>query len=255
MSDTASDPTPDTAMDFAARAEERRLAGDAHAAIEIAESGLSREPGDLRGRVALALARIDLGDILQARDDLSEAIRRAESASASPETSSENRRLDDELDAGALGDDELETAFAQAETNPDEMMDANKVVEQTLRDAELDTPEPELVEVESLETPFDITSRPTYATESMAMLLAEQGRRAEAEALRESLGGNGFDATVEDDATLERMPPADAGAADWGEASFGPDHVKRLQVVATLEGWLHNLKRNTDRSPRAGGAA
>jgi hypothetical protein len=50
-------------------------------------------------------------------------------------------------------------------------------------------------------------------------------------------------------------------AAGLLDAAVGPDHAKRLQIVATLEGWLHNLKRNAECDARArvagaaGGAA
>jgi hypothetical protein len=208
--------------DFAVEAEQRRLSGDAHAAIEIAEAGLARTPGDPHGTVALALARIDLGDILQAREEL--AMLLGQSATPQPAIGTAPDPLDD-----SFGDLELESAFAAAESVPDEMMDANRLVEQTLRIAELDAPEND----------FDVVRNPTYATESMAMLLDEQGRGDEADAVRSSIsdGPGAGEAALLDD-------------SGWGEAALGPGHVRQLQVVATLEGWLHNLKRHADSHAR-----
>ncbi len=235
--------------DFAADAEQLRLNGNAVAAIEVAEAGLVRTPDDLKGRIALALARIDLGDVLQARDELaavlapSRATPRPTSAAALEARAPVDSAAGFDLD-GEVEDDELETAFALAESDPDEMMDANRVVEQTLRAAELDAPEAD----------FDLTSHPTYATESMAMLLDEQGRRAEAAALREVLAErrNTQASPSLEEPDLELASDSDLAPA-WGAAGLGPDHARQLHVVATLEGWLHNLKRNGNKNTRAQG--
>lgn len=251
--------------DFVERAEQYRQEGDALRAVVVAESGLEQAPDDLRGRIALALARIDLGDVLQAREELAmvlggkqhdeEALVPVEPlALGSQELEPAGLDSAGLASAGlgeAVGDDELETAFAEAESQPDEMMDANRVVEQTLRAAQLDAPEA----VDAPDGEFDVTSNPTYATESMAALLDGQGRSDEAEALRVSL------AAREESAPLDAEPDHDPAA--WGQAGFGPDHARQLQVVATLEGWLHNLKRQEERNPgresagrgAAGGAA
>ena len=222
---------PASILDFVREAESCRQNGDALEAIRLAEAGLQAHPGELLGRIVLALAHIDLGDVEDAREVLSLALPQPaiEPEPALPE---------------AVDDDELETAFAEAESDPEEMMDANRVVEQTLRAAELDAPEPG----------FDISSHPTYATESMAALLDGQGREDEAHALRQTLGADA--SLLEGD---EPAPPLPAGAGELPDQAewLGPDHAKRLQVVATLEGWLYNLRRNAevDSSGRAGGAA
>ena len=207
-------------IDFAAEAERHRLQGDAHAAVHIAETGLVNDSKSERGRMALALALIDLGDLPRARAELAHCL-----SPVLPEPI-------DDFDE-TLGDEELDSAFENAQTNPDEMMSANRVVEQTLEDEALDVPE----------AGFDVTHHPTYATETMASLLAGQGRRAEAEQLRESMAA----------------PPAEP---DWTGAGVGPDLANRLRVVATLESWLYNLKRNAEQDARvhagahtAGGAA
>lgn len=230
--------------DFAAEAERKRTLGDAHAAIEIAEEGLSLEPGNDRIRMALALALMDVGDVPRAQQLLAKAFPRAEEPpaptpppvpTAAPESAAD---FDD-----SLGEDELEQAFADAETNPEEMMSANRVVEQTL----------EAEHVEAPEAGFDITGSSTYATATMASLLEEQGRAGQATALREALeihGENGFTedavASAEMLDAAEAMPDA-AGPMppvgdEWANAEVGPDLANRLRVVATLESWLHNLR-------------
>ncbi len=271
-------PPRDIDVDFAAEAERSRLRGDAHAALRIAEAGLANAPSSAGGRMALALALIDLGDLPRAREELARGVER-EVAAAVPAVP----RAPHADFSGTLADDEIETAFAAAETNPDEMMSANRVVERTLAGAAFDT----------LETDFDVANHPTYATETMASLLADQGRADAAGALRESLSapnesvpnesvpsepvpsepvpsepvpnepvpnesvpneGRAFFGDYPNDSTLEN-------AAGLLDAAVGPEHAKRLQIVATLEGWLHNLKRNAEFDARArvagaaGGAA
>ena len=194
--------------EFADEAERMRKAGDPQAAVEMVEAGLAVEPDNDRGRIVLALALLDLGDLARARERLERAFP-AETPVVPVAFPPEAIGL-----AGELSDDELESAFAEAETNPDEMMSANKVVEQTLENEHVDVPE----------AGFDITESPTYATETMASILEEQGRVDDARSLR--------DALIHPDAEL------------------GPTHVERVSVLATLESWLHNLRQNAERDPR-----
>jgi hypothetical protein len=222
-------------IDFATEAERHRLQGDAHAAVHIAETGLVNDPKSERGRMALALALIDLGDLPRARTELADCL--------APTGLEPIAEFDD-----TLGDEELDSAFETAETNPDEMMSANRVVEQTLEDEAIDVPE----------AGFDVTHHPTYATETMASLLAEQGRRAEAERVREALSAP---AALPGDESLPFASMPSSGD-DWAGTSVGPDLANRLRVVATLEGWLHNLRRIAEYDARvnagertAGGAA
>ena len=59
--------------DFAGEAERMRRAGDAQAAVEMAEAGLVDEPENHLGRIVLALALLDLGDLSCARERLERA--------------------------------------------------------------------------------------------------------------------------------------------------------------------------------------
>ena len=191
--------------------------------------------------MALALALIDIGDLSRAREELARGLAQGLEHATPPALSATESEFGD-----SLADDELESAFAEAETNPDEMMSANRVVEQTLSGATFD----------ALDSDFDVANNPTYATETMASLLADQGRAKEAGALRESLSvlderPSGEPALLGD---LNDVATLDSGdsARESGllAASVGPDHAKRLQVVATLEGWLHNLRRNAAKDAR-----
>ena len=209
----------DPGADFAADAERHRRRGDAHAAVELAEAGLTHSPQSERGHIALALALIDLGDLPRARAELARALEAAAPA-AVPAA---------EGFADDLADAELDSAFAAAETNPDEMMDANRVVERTLE---------QHADPDGIDPDFDLVRRPTYATQTMANLLAGQGRAAEADALRASLAG---------------AAPSAESHEGWERAGVGPDHAERLRVLTTLESWLHNLKRNAERDSRLRG--
>ena len=221
--------------DFVAEAERTRRAGDAHAAVELAEAGLAAAPQNDRGRVALALALLDLGDLPRARYELERAFE-----IEPPVTTGIPPRQAIGL-GGDLGDDELEHAFAAAETNPDEMMSANKVVEQTLENEQAELPE----------AGFDVTESLTYATETMVSLLEEQGRANDAEALREFLVYP--EAESCGDSATEAVAVSgvlDATETEWGDAGVGPSHARRLRIVATLEGWLLNLRQSAEQDSR-----
>ena len=234
-------------MDFAAEAERRRRAGDAHAALAIAEEGLAADPANHPGRVALALALLDLGDFQRAREQLEMAVPGAPEA-ASGMMPSESGSLGDDL-----GEDELESAFAHAETNPDEMLSANKVVEQTLAHEHVEVPE----------VAFDVTESPTYATETMASLLEGQGRVGDAETLRESFvhsepgfleddyagAAAGSDVGPGPDFEFDASPMT---AAEGIGLDVGADHADRVRIVATLESWLYNLRQGGAHESREG---
>ena len=210
----------------------------------MAEAGLAVEPDNDRGRIVLALALLDLGDLARARERLERAFP-AETPVVPVAFPPEAIGL-----AGELRDDELESAFAEAETNPDEMMSANKVVQQTLENEHVEVPE----------AGFAITDSPTYATETMASILEEQGRVGEAEALRRGLVHPGDD-PFGDASNLSAVESIDAAGmldltgststsgAEWTDAAVGPAHAERLRVLATLEGWLYNLRQQAERDP------
>jgi tetratricopeptide (TPR) repeat protein len=204
----AADPA---APGFAALAEAQRRAGSAEEALRVAEAGLRERPEHAAGRVALALALLDLGRIDEAREQLLRVL------DAVPDHPLALRKLD-ERGAGAeaeaaspfstLDEAELEDAFEEAEAEPEEMVDANRLAEAALHAIEEGAPEG--LPAASPDSPF--------VTETVAELLERQGHRREARAVREAIGRRGGDPRR---------------AADRG------------QVLATLERWLDNLRRGS----------
>lgn len=105
---------------------------------------------------------------------------------------------------GGLSDVELERAFDAAQPIADEVIDADRVAQQALREVDL-------------EALADRPSPPaTFATGTMAELLERQGDPEGARRIRASLAGR------------EARPARRA---------------ERERVVATLERWLSNVRR------------
>ena len=157
--------------------------------------------------MALALVLLDLGRVEEARAELERVLQDVPDHPLALHTFA--RAGGTALEA--LADDEIEGAFAAAETSVGEMLDANHVAAAALRAADLD--EPEGVFPADPDSPF--------ATQTVAELLERQGHRAEAAALREELS--------------RRAEPAGT-AAPLADA-------QRERVIATLERWLENLRR------------
>jgi tetratricopeptide (TPR) repeat protein len=179
------------AADGAALAEAQRRAGRPAEAERLARSGLARDPRSPRLRIALALALLDQRRADAAREELERAL------SAASELPAE------------LSEQELEAAFERAEPEAEQMIDADRVAEQALREAELG-PADEISPRGAADSPF--------ATRTMAELLERQGDRAGAQRIRSRL-------------ERTREAPADAGAKD-----------PRGRVVRELERWLANLR-------------
>jgi hypothetical protein len=105
---------------------------------------------------------------------------------------------------------DFDRAFEGAEADASEMLDANEVAEQAMREAALDAPEDLLPEPDS-----------PLATRTMAELLERQGHLESAEALR---------------AAIEARRAAPRSAAP------SPAQLERQRAIATLERWLENLR-------------
>jgi hypothetical protein len=217
---------------MAAAAERCRREGDAEAAIALAETGLVQAPQSACCRIALALALLDTGDRARAGLELERVL-----AFAEPSTRPVPPEAPLTFGRG-VGDDEIEDAFAEAESNPDEMMDANRVVEQTLRGEAFD-----------LETPFDVSAHPTYATRTMASLLEKQGRPDQATALRTTLD------VASDPAVPAGTNPRVEPVSENAQRPAAKDAVSasRDRSVATLEGWLRNVQRSAQAATHRGG--
>lgn len=190
---------------FPALAEAHRRAGDAEKAARVAREGLAERPDLPAGRVALALALLDLERVEEARRELARVLDEvpghALAAAALGEGGAETAEP-----LGGLGEDELEAAFDEAESDPEEMVDANHVAEAALRQVERGAPEG--VDLADEASPF--------ATETVASLLERQGHADRARAVR-------------DTAARRAGPPHDA--------------ARRTTVLATLERWLDNVRR------------
>lgn len=187
------------------------------------ESRLER----LEDAVRRGLSLLEGGDVAQARQVLSAAL--ALRAGAAPAVPLE----------GALRDDELDTAFDQAETNPAEMLDATEVVRATL----------EREGLSGLEEPDDDEGREPvgspFATRSMVDLLERQGDAEGARALRASIERGRHepvDAEPPQRADAPHRAPMDAAVVE-SEPVVDAGSQRRARVVATLERWLANVRR------------
>lgn len=212
-----------SARAFAALAEAHRRAGRAKDAERVAREGLRERPSFVAGRVALSLALLDLGRVDEARAEL---IRVLEMNPDHPLAANALHRAAPRAE-GAIGEleeasgplvdlaeDEIESAFQDAEAQPDEMLSANRLVAAAVRGVDHDQPEGVM--------PFSPDS--PFATETVASLLERQNHRGEARAMRDALEGSA------------------ASAAD--RSSTLHDSINhRARVVATLERWLGNLRR------------
>lgn len=203
----------------------------------------SNEEAAQRARIARALELLDAGEVADAREELRNALLAASAEEASVVADGDTpvpvQPYDPVLAAGEIGDGEIDEAFALAETDPDEMMSANKVVEETLEAPDLGGPEALL----------DIANRPTYATRSMAALLEDQGRRSEASAVRASLP-DPLSSSLSNPLSnsLSNSLSNDASASQAAEAGFLTESdAERLQIIATLESWLHNVRTGMTR--------
>jgi hypothetical protein len=187
-------------------------------AERVAREGLRRRPELVAGRVALALALHDLHRVDEARGELERALEDVpdhplaldvlarSGAGAAPES----------LDA--LADDEIDGAFEDAETSLGELVDANELAARAVRAADLDEPEG-VIDPTPHGDGYRAADSP-FATRTVADLLDRQGHGEEAAALRRELTYR---------AEKSATPASDS---------------RREQLIATLERWLENLRRD-----------
>jgi len=156
-------PGADRAQDFAAQAERLRREGEPSTALERVRAGLSGEPHHVAGRVALALALLDLGRAQEARHELESIVHVGEAPG-------------EEASLPELADEEVDRAFDEASPESDAMLDAERIAMGALRAVEEEGPGngPEL--------PGE-----AFRTQTMAHLLERQGDTEGAAAIRASL--------------------------------------------------------------------
>ena len=190
---------------FAANAEIHRRTGQVREAERLARDGLRQQPDSVSGRVALGLALLDQGRTDEARREFEHVVDGLSAAAGPARPAAQSMPPQASVLGGdALRDEELDEAFARAEADPDQMLDATTVARRALREADLDEPEA-------------LSSNPDspFATSTMATLLEQQGDREGAEAIRAALSPN-------------------ARSATGG----------RARRISTLERWLENLRRD-----------
>jgi len=236
--------------EFPVLAEAYRREGRHDDARRVAVAGLAVRPDNTLGRLALGLALLDLGEAAAARHELERAMGSAvEDPSMQPlavpnpgGAFEDGLRLADssggQSPEQAIDDDELEVAFADAESVPEEMLDANRIAVQAIVAGELDAPEGLVQEEQAPGSPvaeedFQIEEAPAFATETMARLLAEQGDVSGAETIRERIGARG------------EGPVAGASPAATNIAPVGSAAARHRRILSTLEIWLENLQRNS----------
>ncbi len=177
--------------DTGSLADAQRRAGRPADAERLARRGLAQDPDSLRLRVVLALALLDQQRADEAREELARGLAAAEELPAE------------------LSEQELAEAFEHAEPETEHLLDADRVAQQALREAELGP-------ADELSPPHAADS--LFATRTMAELLERQGDRAGAERI------------------LDRLERA---RGDSEGAAAGDRHGR---VVRELERWLANLR-------------
>ncbi len=188
---------------FPALAEALRRGGRGAEAERRAREGLDLIPANSEGRLVLGLILLDQGRVGEARQVLESGI-----GEAIPALESQVPAPEKEAPLDGLTDPELDRAFEDAETDRDQLIDADRVAEAALHRADsasLDEIAP--------------SGKSPFATQTVADLLEQQGDSEGARQLRRSLGqGQGADSSVM--------------ASASGQVS-----------IATLERWLGNLRR------------
>ncbi len=187
--------------DFALTAERQRREGALAEAEQLLRSGLDAQPDSAEGALVLALVLLD-GD---RGEEAREVLERCAEASR-------DRVAADSLDTGEVFTDrvsesELDSAFESAETNREEMFDADAIAQRAMRETESDFSD-------------ELTS-PTssFATRTVAELLEKQG---------DDRGASRIRAIVDSPAGTQ---PGAANSRD-----------RHDQTIQQLERWLVNLR-------------
>jgi lipopolysaccharide biosynthesis regulator YciM len=177
--------------EFAMLAEGHRRAGMLDQAEQLVRCGLDEHPDCAEGALVLALVLLD-----QRRE---EEARRVIVDWADTHLGVE---VTDESASGdtfgvEVSDGEVEIAFETAETDRDEVIDADAIAQQAVSEAELD-PADEFVSAES-----------SFATRTVADLLAQQGDEQRAAQIRAMMDSTASDTAVKtrdrNDLKIERL--------------------------------------------------
>jgi hypothetical protein len=185
--------------EFAMLAEGHRRAGLVDQAEQLARTGIEEHPDSPEGALVLALVLFD-------QDRTDEARRVVEGWA---DTNLGVEVTDDSTSAedfgGEVSDGELESAFASAEADRDQVIDADAIAQQAMLDAKLD-PADEFASPDS-----------SFATRTVADLLSEQGDERGASRIRAMV---------------------DSTAGD--SVATAPD--RKAKKIERLERWLSNIQ-------------
>jgi hypothetical protein len=164
--------------EFAMLAEGHRRAGMLDQAEQMVRSGLAENPDCAEGALVLALVLLD-----QSRD---EEARRVISDWADTNLGVEvaEGSVSDEDFGNEVSDGELDVAFESAETDRDQVIDADTIAQQAVSEAESDV-EDDFVSPES-----------SFATRTVADLLAQQGDELRASRIRAMMDSPDSDTAV-----------------------------------------------------------
>jgi len=164
--------------EFAMLAEGHRRAGMLDQAEQMVRSGLAEHPDCAEGALVLALVLLD-----QSRD---EEARRVISDWADTNLGVEvaEGSVSDGDFGNEVSDGELDVAFESAETDRDQVIDADTIAQQAVSEAELDV-EDDFVSPDS-----------SFATRTVADLLAQQGDEQRASRIRAMMDSPDSDTAV-----------------------------------------------------------
>ena len=204
---------------FAALAELHRRAGRLESAERVAVRGLAQAPESAAGRAVLALILADAGRDAELRRRLEGWAEAAVSAHA-PLAPSPVLLPGAEALGASLSSSELDRAFADAETDREQMITPDSVAEEAALRIDGSF---------ALESPLEAGG--AFATRTMADLLERQGDPDGAARIRARLDG----AKRRDEGTQR-------DAAEGGSAP-GASRGTRTSTIAVLERWLGNARR------------
>ena len=164
--------------EFAMLAEGHRRAGLLDQAEQLVRSGLDEHPGCAEGALVMALVLLD-----QSRDEEARQVI-ADWADTNLGVEVTDESVSGEAFDAEVSDGELEIAFESAETDRDEVIDANAIAQQAVSETEFD-PADEFVSPDS-----------SFATRTVADLLAQQGDEHRASRIRAMMDSSAGDTVV-----------------------------------------------------------
>ena len=164
--------------EFAMLAEGHRRAGMLDQAEQLARSGLDEHPDCAEGALVLALVLLD-----QSRDGVARRVI-LDWADTNLGVEVTDQSASEETFGDEVSDGELEIAFESAETDRDEVIDADAIAQQAVSEAELNLAD-EFVSPDS-----------SFATRTVADLLAQQGDEPRASRIRAMMDSSDSDAAM-----------------------------------------------------------